>query len=672
MNDVNKNLGHATAYGYAKSKGYTGTEDEFAALMADYAAVGERAEAAATAAAASATAASGSASDSAASATAAAGSSTAASTAAGNASQAAQTATTKASEAAQSATAAAGSATTASTKAGEAAQSATQAAGSATAAESAKTAAQTAQTAAETAQTAAETAQTAAEDAAESVSASAAQIAQNTADISSVKNALGQWYFSRQWTNEQYPYVLVNDFSGRVFYKLVEPTEHVTGFLVFGSNDGWQTQTSIYSQSLALNGSEYYVDIPSGYTSLKFALTMDQAYTGTYAAIIHSIDNHSISQYVLDLVNDVNSLETSLAESVYSIGDVMTGTNYNGFYINSAPYHGIQSISNTVFNVRKYPVTKGNVYFLSGIGVALAANLPVAAFGVEDVVDENNYIEKILDGSTTPTDYFEKYVPDQNGYIYVAWITNNVELKLYNGVLAADVVNDIIQDMPDKRNIKIQLFGDSITDNTWGDLQTWANYIPQYLSDVLTPTVVNSAVGGSPLTHSNANNGVWDLVCSADYSVLDNNADVIVILSGTNDWAGVVASTGDNIGAWGGNYYTIYGALQQIIEKISEETSAKIIVCTPPQRYNSVDRDRPTDSRGTPLNYNGKTLRDFCDAMLDVSQYYGIMCLDLNAILGWDRKNVGDFTTDGLHPNTVGDEWVGRLICNEIKRHMTP
>lgn len=191
MNEVGKNLGHATAYGYAKSKGYTGTEEEFAELMADYAEVGERAEAAATAAAASATAASGSASDSAASATAAAGSSTAASTAAGNASQAATTATTKASEAAQSATAAAGSATTASTKAGEAAQSATQAAASATAAESAKTAAQAAQTAAETAKTAAETAQGAAEDAAESVSASAAQIAQNTADISSVKNALG-------------------------------------------------------------------------------------------------------------------------------------------------------------------------------------------------------------------------------------------------------------------------------------------------------------------------------------------------------------------------------------------------------------------------------------------------------------------------------------------------
>ena len=40
---MEKNLGHATAYGYAKSKGYSGTEDEFAELMADYASVGQSA-----------------------------------------------------------------------------------------------------------------------------------------------------------------------------------------------------------------------------------------------------------------------------------------------------------------------------------------------------------------------------------------------------------------------------------------------------------------------------------------------------------------------------------------------------------------------------------------------------------------------------------------------------
>ena len=194
---VNKDLGMVTAYAYAVSKGYTGTEEEFAELMADYADVGQRAEAAATAAAASATAASGSASDSAASATAAEGFAGNASTAAGNAaqsatqaSQSATAASGSASDSAASATAAAGSATTAGNKATEAAGSATAAAGSATTAGASATAAQAAQTAAETAQTAAETAQGAAEDAAESVEGKTEQIDQNTEDISLLKSHL--------------------------------------------------------------------------------------------------------------------------------------------------------------------------------------------------------------------------------------------------------------------------------------------------------------------------------------------------------------------------------------------------------------------------------------------------------------------------------------------------
>lgn len=49
MSETRK-LGIVTAYGYAKSKGYTGTEEEFAQLMADYAEVGEDARSAANAA----------------------------------------------------------------------------------------------------------------------------------------------------------------------------------------------------------------------------------------------------------------------------------------------------------------------------------------------------------------------------------------------------------------------------------------------------------------------------------------------------------------------------------------------------------------------------------------------------------------------------------------------
>lgn len=121
MSEIRKNLGGVTAYAYARSKGYTGTEEEFAQLMANYATVGETA----TEAAEQAT------------------------TKAGEASTSATNAATSASAASASATAAAGSASAASTSETNAASSATSASGSATAAASSATAAQAAQAAAE-------------------------------------------------------------------------------------------------------------------------------------------------------------------------------------------------------------------------------------------------------------------------------------------------------------------------------------------------------------------------------------------------------------------------------------------------------------------------------------------------------------------------------------------
>jgi len=148
---ITKDLGIVSAYGYAKSKGYTGTEEEFALLMADYAEVAGEAEAWAAGTKAGVPVSSTDpayhnnakyyAEDAGDSASAAAGSASAAATDATDAHADAQSAATNAALAVNSATAAeasknaaAGSASTASTKAGEAANSATAAAGSATSA----------------------------------------------------------------------------------------------------------------------------------------------------------------------------------------------------------------------------------------------------------------------------------------------------------------------------------------------------------------------------------------------------------------------------------------------------------------------------------------------------------------------------------------------------------
>lgn len=196
---MSKYLGDVSAYAYAVSKGYTGTEEEFAELMASYASVAE-------AAAESAQAAASSASDANASKTAAGQSEANAAQSAEDADDA-KTAAINAKNAADGIrieveafkTAALGSATQASQSAIQAANSAQSANLSATDANTAKTGAEEAQGKAEEAQSAAETAQSKAEDAqseaeqaAQSISESAEQIETNKQDISDIKADLLQ------------------------------------------------------------------------------------------------------------------------------------------------------------------------------------------------------------------------------------------------------------------------------------------------------------------------------------------------------------------------------------------------------------------------------------------------------------------------------------------------
>lgn len=109
---MSKFIGIVSAYAYAVSQGYTGTEEEYAELMASYATVAEETAESAESAQASATTANSAASTATNKASEATTAAQTATDKAGEAQQSAQTATVKAGEAAQSASAAAESART--------------------------------------------------------------------------------------------------------------------------------------------------------------------------------------------------------------------------------------------------------------------------------------------------------------------------------------------------------------------------------------------------------------------------------------------------------------------------------------------------------------------------------------------------------------------------------
>lgn len=193
---TSKDLGLVTAYAYAVSQGYTGTEEEFAELMASYATVAEEAAESAAEAAASATAAGTSETNAAASAASATQSATAAGQSASSASGSAVQAQASATAAGQSATQASGSATAAGNSATAAAGSATQAAASETAAGASATAAAGSATSAGGSATAAATSATEADASADRAQEILDSIPEDYSelsdDVTALKSAMSQ------------------------------------------------------------------------------------------------------------------------------------------------------------------------------------------------------------------------------------------------------------------------------------------------------------------------------------------------------------------------------------------------------------------------------------------------------------------------------------------------
>lgn len=400
------------------------------------------------------------------------------------------------------------------------------------------------------------------------------------------------------------------------------------------------------------------------------------AKAGQYIRVAAVDDNNKVTQTEAaepqgTVTEDTLEAMTEQVADILFSGVAVEDTEYQGFYMEDTQF----KTSDSQFRIYQIPVTKGEVYRVqyprhNGLSptygaIGFSKNTPVA-----DVEGEN---EILLFCTTTETDIDFAYAAAEDGHlnVFASQVTERPDFT---------VVRDLLHyRKPVAGSLKIQLFGDSITDNQYGDKITWANFVEEYIPE-RSITLVNTAVSGAVIgqdsnignTESQQDktyNGVWDLVTGGEDGTslaLETDSDVIVILVGTNDWANATP-----LGAFGDDTKdTVYGCLKLIIEYISQNTGAKLFLCTPPQRYNTLDKFRGTNERGETLNSSGNTLREYCDVFVEMSRYYGVPCIDLNQDLGWNKLNISRFSDDGLHPNVTGDQWIARLICSEIKKHM--
>lgn len=145
---------------------------------------------------------------------------------------------------------------------------------------------------------------------------------------------------------------------------------------------------------------------------------------------------------------------------------------------------------------------------------------------------------------------------------------------------------------------------------------------------------------------------------------MDDDADVIVVLGGTNDFGHGSAPLGEFSDR---TPDTFYGAMHTLCLKLlNKYPTSTIVFITPNHRVARLEGEKGED---TPNAY-GAVLYDYVKIIREVTEYYALPLLDLYATSGI-QPNVPiireKLMPDGLHPNDDGHKIVADKIYSFLK-----
>lgn len=205
------------------------------------------------------------------------------------------------------------------------------------------------------------------------------------------------------------------------------------------------------------------------------------------------------------------------------------------------------------------------------------------------------------------------------------------------------------------KGLKINFLGDSITFGT-GTLEKDTKSFVGRLNHDYGAITRNYGIGGTRIARKVTPSAtpVHDLDFCGRFAEMDDDADLVVVFGGTNDFGHGDAPLGRFIDR---TPYTFYGALHTLYTGLlNKYPNSKIMVITPLHRL-------------VEENGNGK-LKDFVNVIREVAEYYSLPVLDLYANYGVNpvvEVMKETYMPDGLHPNDAGYELLAEKVAAFIR-----
>ena len=378
---------------------------------------------------------------------------------------------------------------------------------------------------------------------------------------------------------------------------------------------------------------------------------------------------------------------TLLPENLYSI-DLTAWEQHNVYIRAAAEYYGIPVVDlaeNCAITWENYSGYMMDKIHPTTAGMKLIADCIEAelqAYYKENPPHTHDYESAVTSPTCTEQGYTtytcacgESYVADYVealGHNYIPEVTMPAGVVKGHTDYTCNRCGDSYQtpwlDASTYEGMTIACIGDSITCGV-GVTKDETDYVT-LLAESLEMDYIRLGASGTTLCTNGSR------TCNIGKLTEENlsGADVVTVLMGINDFCaagagyyslGTVESTDTS---------TIYGAVHMWCQRIEELrkteslNNTEFYFLTPviTSWNNSVSSARDWDQSKT--NLHGYTLRDLCNAIIEVCALYDVPVIDLNLISGLyynstDDNTVENFGGDGVHPGETGH----RMMADAIK-----